>query len=123
MKTTTQKNGKGVMLAMVAAMGIASAMGAHADATATDVPTRTVHYADLNLNTDAGAAILFKRIRNAAEAVCGDVSSKRLEVAEAAKACVNQAMFHSVQAVNNPKLTNEYNARFGVAKLINVAAR
>lgn len=119
MKTTTLKFGKSVMLAAVAAMGLASvSMAAHADA----VPVRTVHYADLNLNTDAGAAILFNRIRNAAEQVCGDVGSRRLEAAAAAQACVDKAMFDSVQAVNNAKLTNEYNAHLGVAKPITVAS-
>jgi UrcA family protein len=121
MNTTTLKISKSVVLAAVAAMGLA-ASGAYADAMANDVPVRTVRYADLNLNTDAGAAILFKRIHNAAEQVCGDAGSRRLGEAAAAKACIDKAMLQTVKAVNSPKLTNEYNASTGVAKPIVVAA-
>jgi UrcA family protein len=112
-----------IAMATVAALCLASATGAYADDAMANVPTRTVHYADLNLNTQAGAAVLYKRIRVAAAQVCGDVNSRRLDEAAAAQACVDHAVNASVQSVNNAKLTNEYNARTGGAqKLINVAS-
>jgi UrcA family protein len=115
---------KQIAMASVAAICVASAtMGAHADEASVNAPTRTVHYSDLNLNTPAGISVLYKRIRNAAEQVCGDVTSRRLEEAAAAKACVGQAVSASVHSVNNVKLTNEYNADIRVAqKLINTAS-
>jgi UrcA family protein len=59
---------KQIAMASVAAICVASAtMGAHADEL--DAPTRTVHYADLNLNTPAGVSALYQRIRYAAEEV------------------------------------------------------
>lgn len=119
MKTTnyTQR----VAMAAIAALCLATAaMGAHADEL---IPAaRTVRYADLNLNTPAGAAVLYKRIRDAAEQVCGDVHAPRLEEAAAAKACVARAVEAGVHAVNKVQLTEEYNRRTGVAHdTINVA--
>jgi UrcA family protein len=108
---------KQMAMAGVAAICLASTtMAAHADDASADAPTRTVHYADLNLNTPAGVSVLYKRIRNAAEQVCGDVNSRQLDLAKAAQACVSHAVYVSVHAVNNVRLTNEYNARMGVTK-------
>jgi UrcA family protein len=113
---------KQIAMASVAALCVASAtMAVHADEL--NAPARTVHYSDLNLNTPAGISVLYKRIRNAAEQVCGDVNSRRLEEAAAAKACVRHAVYTSVRSVNNVKLTNEYNAHVGGAQeSINVAS-
>jgi UrcA family protein len=115
---------KQVVMASVAAICVASAtMAAHADEASVNVPARTVYYADLNLNTPAGASVLYNRIRNAAEQVCGDVNSRRLPEAVAAKACVAHAVSASVHSVNNVSLTNEYNAHIGAAKeSINLAS-
>jgi UrcA family protein len=119
----TLKNSKRFTLAAVAAIGLASVtVGAHADEMANDMQVRTVHYSDLNLNTQEGVAILYKRIHGAAEQVCGDVYSRRLNEAAVAKACVDRAVSTSVQSVNNAKLTREYDTHFGVAKSITVAS-
>ena len=117
MKTITLKTNTHIALAAVAAVCLASVtIAAHADQAANDVPARTVHYSDLNLNTQAGAAILYKRIRHAAEQVCGDVGSRQWEQAAAARACLHRAIFSSVQSVNNPKLTAVYTTRLGGAQ-------
>jgi len=108
---------KNIALATVAALGVASlAIGAQADESVVRVPARTVRYSDLNLDTQAGAEVLFKRIHDAAEQVCGDVGSRQLEEAMAARACVDQAVVASIRAVNNPRLTNTYSAHLGVAQ-------
>jgi UrcA family protein len=123
MKTNTSNNSKQILLALVGALSLAAAGGvAHADA-ASDVPARTVHYSDLDLNTQAGAAALYNRIRNAAEQVCGNVDSRRLDEAAAAKACVDHAVAASVSSVNNAKLSSEYAAHVGGAtKQISLAS-
>ena len=115
---------KQIAMASIAAICVASAtMAAHADQVSDNAPARTVHYADLNLNTPAGVSVLYKRIRNAAQQVCGDVNSRRLEEAVAAKACVAHAVSASVHSVNNVRLTNEYNAHIGASKeSINLAS-
>jgi UrcA family protein len=88
-----------------------------------EVPTRTVHYSDLNLNTQAGVASLYNRIRNAAQLVCGNIDPRRLDEAASAKTCIDKAVFSSVATVNNPMLTSEYNARVsGAQKQISVAS-
>lgn len=111
-----------IAMASVAAIYLASAtMGAHAGEP--NAPTRTVHYSNLNLDTPAGVSVLYKRIRNAAEEVCGDVNSRQLEEAAAARACVDHAVYVSVHSVNNAKLTSEYQAHMGAAQeSINVAS-
>jgi len=107
---------KQIALASIAAICVASTMGARADETSAEAPVRTVRYADLNLNTPTGIKTLYNRIRGAAEQVCGDVYSRQLEQAAAAKACVRHAVYASVHSVNNVRLTLEFDARMGVAK-------
>jgi len=122
MKTLKMNNATHFLFVAVAAVSLGSvAVAAHADPV--DAPARTVHYSDLNLNTQAGVATLYNRIRNAAQLVCGNVDPRRLDEAASAKACIDKAVFSSVSAVNNPKLTSEYNARVnGTQKQFSVAS-
>ncbi len=107
---------KNFALAAVAGICVTSfAIGAHANEVDA-VPTRTVHYADLNLNTQAGAEKLYQRIRRAADQVCGDSEPRQLVASEAAKACVNKAVTTSVREVNSPRLTSTYDKHFGVTR-------
>jgi len=102
---------KNLVLATVAILGVASlAVGAHADESALGANSRTVRYSDLNLNTAAGANVLYQRIRGAAKQVCGDMDSRRLGEAAAAKACMDRAIVSSVSAVNSVQLTSTANA-------------
>jgi UrcA family protein len=120
---TIARNNRNFTLAAVAAVCLAAvAVGAHADEAVNGVPARTVHYADLDLNTQAGAAVLYNRIRNAAQQVCGDVGSRDLAQAMAAKGCVNRAILASVRSVNSLRLTSEYNTRVGTAQPISIAS-
>ena len=121
MKTITRNSRN--FLAAVAAVCLASVtIVAHADEAANGVPARTVHYSDLDINTRAGANVLYARIRNAAQQVCGDVDSRQLAVSAAAKGCVNRAIYTSVRSVNSPKLTSVYNSRVGATQQINLAS-
>ena len=122
MKTIT-RNSKS-FLAAVAAVCLASVtIVAHADEAANGVPTRTVHYSDLDINTRAGATVLYARIRNAAQQVCGNVDTRELVgVSPAVKACVNRAIYTSVRSVHSPRLTSVYNSRVGATQPINLAS-
>jgi UrcA family protein len=114
---------KNIGLATVTVLSVASlAISVHADESIAQVPARTVHYSDLNLNTQAGTEVLYKRIRRAAEQVCGDVDSRQLKEAAAARACIEQAVIGSIRAVNNPRLTNTYNAHLGAARTATTVA-
>ena len=123
MKTITLRNNMRIALAAAAVCLATAAAGARADEVGTEVQARTVHYADLNLNTEAGVATLYDRIRHAAEQACPDVGSRELAQAAAAKACVDRAIARSVKSVNNPKLPSEFATRMRLAqKQVNVAA-
>src|ERR1700684_4568869 len=102
MKSFTLRNRRNVVFAAVAAMSFASvAQMAQAADVMNGRPAQTVRYSDLNLNTDAGVVALYNRIHHAAEQVCGNVDSRRLDQVAAAQACVNKAMAASVSAVGN----------------------
>ena len=121
MKTHTLNNTKHIALAAVVAFGLSTvAFGAHAGET-NDVPTRTVRYADLDLNTQKGATVLYNRIRQAAEEVCGYEGLRPIAIAAPVKACVDRAVASSVHAMNNARLTGVYDSRNGV-KALSVAA-
>jgi UrcA family protein len=114
---------KNIALAAIAGICVTSfAISAHADESV-PVRTVTVHYSDLNLNAQAGADVLYRRIRSAAEQVCGDVAPRQLLEAAAAKACVNKAVAASVGAVNNPRLSSIYEEHLGAQTTISVALR
>ncbi len=122
MKTFTHNK---VALLAVATFGVALfAGGVHANEAVMDAQTVRVGYADLNLTTEAGAKVLYRRIHAAAVRVCGDADTRQLDMAAAAQACMDRAIVNSIRAVNNEQLTRTANAHgYGVATNINVAAR
>ena len=116
MKTFTFRTSKNIVLAAVAAASLGSLTHmAQAADVAGDRPALTVRYSDLNIDTPAGAAALYSRIRHAAEQVCGKADSRRLDEVSAAKNCADKAVASSVAAVDNAQLTSQYSARVGKA--------
>lgn len=76
-------------LALAAALVSAPALAAPA----ADGMSMTVHFGDLDLSTDAGAATLHARVKYAAQMVCGgDVDQRDLARLNAANACRRIAM-------------------------------
>jgi UrcA family protein len=124
MKTFTLRN-KVVFVAAVAVVALTSYVGLARASDLGERPALTVHYSDLNLDTQAGAAALYQRIRHAAEQVCGKVDSRRLDQIVAAQDCMSKAIASSVSAVGNAQLTREYVARVGKApkQIVMAAAR
>jgi UrcA family protein len=113
----TNSYSKNIALAAVAGICVATfALGAQAAEVDVPVPTRTVQYADLNLDTQAGVEKLYQRIRGAADQVCGNKDPHQLLASAAVETCVNRAVSVSVRAVNNPRLTSAYDKHFGVAR-------
>jgi UrcA family protein len=81
-------------------------------AEAADVPpSMTVRYNDLNLDSPEGVASLYKRIQNAATAVCrgaqGPESVSRLQWT-GWKRCYYPAIANAVRGVHNDKLSAYY---------------
>jgi UrcA family protein len=87
---------------VVAAMAAAMLVGV---AQAVEAPAKAVGYQDLNLNTDAGVQVLYKRIQGAADQVCGYVDGRDLVAARVHEACVERAVKDAVATVNNQGLT------------------
>lgn len=65
-----------------------------------------VKYGDLNLKSEAGIASLHKRIRNAAETVCGQYETRILGLRNQFVACVEDAVNSSVATVDSARLTH-----------------
>jgi UrcA family protein len=66
-------------------------------------PSRVVHYADLDLSTDEGARVLYRRIKDAAWQVCRDAQDVPASVPSTK--CWRAAVQAAVEHVNRPTLT------------------
>jgi UrcA family protein len=100
-----QTTGLTNIVVMGAALTVGLLVGVAHGAEPGDAPAKTVAYRDLNLNTDAGVQLLYKRIQGAAKQVCGDLEIRDLRGVQAHKACVQRAVDEAVTAVNNQMLT------------------
>ena len=67
-------------------------------------PTKTVKFADLDIQTVEGAKVLYHRIRLAAEKVCESIGDDPV-MREAMPRCVNTAIDNAVRKVDAPYLT------------------
>lgn len=77
-----------------------------------DGPTRiTVSYADLNLDTEAGASVLLRRIEQAGREACGFDRSAKGMVRHTARACYKKAVTRAVATVGAPVLTHMFAER------------
>jgi len=98
----TCKTLRGLCLAATALVALVGA--AQADETY-GVHKVTVHYADLNLNTEAGAETLYHRIGGAARFVCGD-EGRSLTEQHQWQQCYHDSVDHAVDTVHSPLLTS-----------------
>jgi UrcA family protein len=78
-----------------------------------DPPQITVKYADLNVDSAKGAAVLYARIRHAAKNVCLQSEGGGLDVYGQREACMNKAIFGAVTKVNAPALYAVYRVKTG----------
>jgi UrcA family protein len=67
-------------------------------------PTKTVKFADLDIQTVEGAKVLYHRIRLAADQVCQELNDDPV-LREAAQGCIDKAIDNAVKKVNAPYLT------------------
>ena len=101
---------RGLIAAAILGTLAAGFAGVSAAADNSEVRSETVHYADLNLSSPQGAAALYRRIKWAAQDVCGwhdDV----LEMQVDAQPCVDKAIADAVTRVGRLELTAIYNAK------------
>jgi UrcA family protein len=96
----------GIALTAVSAAGWSTA--ARADSSATEVPSIKVQYGDLNLPSESGSQVLYKRIVAAARQVCPIAHSADLYLVVTSEKCQASAIAKAVSEVNNPKLALVY---------------
>lgn len=75
-----------------------------------EVPQMTVHFADLDLTKADGTAALYKRLRAAAQTVCGTREDRDPAKATDFKKCVQSALASAVMKVERAELTAYYRA-------------
>jgi UrcA family protein len=96
--------------AVAASAGMAVA--AMAPASAADVPTVAVRYADLDLRHEAGVKVLYRRLYNAAVEVCGQRERTGSRIVRVAwKSCVAATVAAAVAMVDRPELTAYHQQR------------
>jgi UrcA family protein len=116
MNTNTQKYFRTGLIAAAMILGAATV------GTAADLPQVHVKYADLNVDSAAGATVLYQRIRAAANEVCPTSDTRDLAAQSAAKACRTHAIAEAVAAVRNPSLTRVYETKTGTTPVTRFAS-
>jgi UrcA family protein len=100
---------------LVAVATFAASIFTIAQADTTSVPrSETVRFADLDTTNIHGAAVLYQRIKNAAESACRDLKPGRsLALMRPYANCVHVALSNAVADINRPAVT-AYAAAHGV---------
>jgi UrcA family protein len=114
MKTITTGRRFSALVA-VTLYGAVASIGAMLPAAADsfDAPHVTVKYADLNVSNPQDTAVLYARIRTAAERVCSRYDGHSISAMMEKDACVDKALFEAVTKINNPVLTAVYSSKAG----------
>jgi UrcA family protein len=101
----------GVLL--MSSLAILASTHAIADTTVT-VQSEVVRYDDLRLISAVGAAVLYGRLRAAAERTCGAPQNKKpIDQEVRFRACVDDAIAKAVVQVNEPLLTWYHDSKRG----------
>jgi UrcA family protein len=82
----------------------------------------SVKYTDLNIASPEGAAVLYARIRRAAEKACSQVDGD-VDIGGERQVCVNKAIFDAVTKVNVPALSAVFASRHGIPQPAMLASR
>jgi UrcA family protein len=98
------------MAALVAAMTVALSASA---TPVTDAPTVAVRFGDLNLASDAGTQVLFRRLSYAAHQVCGHAGPHEFARITEVRACYRQALGNAVASIHNERVSALYRAHEG----------
>ena len=98
---------------LIAGAGIATSLGFPAAADEfTEPRTETVRYADLDVTHSPGAALLFQRVKSAAERVCAD-PGRSIAAQAHHSACMRSAVTGAIAKIDEPAVT-AYASRLGV---------
>lgn len=95
------------MMIFALALGFQSAHAAPPQ----NVLSVVVHFADLDLSRSEGAAVLYQRLKSAAETVCAPLDDRNVARHMRFKSCVQTAISTAVAKVDQPALTAYYEAK------------
>lgn len=101
---------------VAAALGFSTSNASAADAatfqsTKDGRLTYVVRFADINLETAAGAQALYSRLRHAATMVCVPLEGVSLRDATQHRECMEKAMADAVASVDRPMLSQYHQSR------------
>jgi UrcA family protein len=113
MNPTIHATGFRRMRAIVLSGVIASSVAAlpAAQAENFDTPQVTVKFGDLDISHPHGAAVLYSRIKAAAETVCAPYWATGFAARVSGYDCVHSAIAEAVTAVDQPALSQVYGAK------------
>jgi UrcA family protein len=95
----------GLRAALAAAICCGIALPATADQRNGEPLTKVVSYADLNVSGEAGARVLYGRLRMAARQVCAPFEGRTLKQIAQWGGCFEQAIERAVKEIDQPVLT------------------
>jgi UrcA family protein len=104
-------------LALTVLAALAATAAPAALAGGSDTAQVAVRYADLDLDTEAGARTLYARIAAAARSVCPAPDARDLHRSRAARECQANAIAQAVGAVGSTRLAAIEAARRGKSRL------
>jgi UrcA family protein len=107
-----------IVIAVVASglfcvLTVSPAEAVHAAARGAKLPSITLQYPSADLDAPRGVARLYRRIHEAAKAVCGPYDSVFMEQKQSRDQCVNQAVSRAVLSVHSEKLSAYHWRRIG----------
>ena len=102
---------RGAAVLVLGALTMSSFVNAEA-APRAELPSVTVRYDDLDLNTRAGVDALYARLRAAARDVCGTPYGRGLTEAAAWKTCYRQVLGTAVDNVQSATLSAVHRTRY-----------
>jgi UrcA family protein len=113
MKIASKKSTNSVTSIIISTLAVVAGISTVTTARAgDDEPRKTmiVSYADLNVDTEQGAKVLYARIQKAAQDVCSTLESRDLLVRARWLRCYDSAMSAAVGQVNKIAVTKLYQA-------------
>ena len=97
---------------LVSALAVAASSVAMAD-TLVNVKSETVRYDDLRLTSQVGVAVLYGRLRGAAERACGSSENTDLAAKARYRSCYDDALSKAVVSVDHAGLTEYHQLKRG----------
>lgn len=109
------------LLLLASALAVTASPFVMADALV-NVKSEVVRYDDLRLTSRVGVAVLYGRLRSAAERACAPLESQQLAAKGRYRACYDDAMARAVAGVNHAGLTEYYESKKGLVPVPPVVA-